>query len=48
LSRPAWLVAGECHRLRGEILARQGRLDEAETERRRAAEHHVHVAGSTE
>ncbi len=41
-------IAGECHRLRGEILARQGRPDEAQSERRRSVEHYVDVTGSTE
>ncbi len=41
-------IAGECHRLRGEILARQGRLEEAETARRRSVEHYVDADGSTE
>jgi len=41
-------IAGECHRLRGEILGRQSRLEEAEKERRRSIEHYVDVAGSTE
>jgi N-acetylmuramoyl-L-alanine amidase len=33
-------LAGECHRLRAEVLERQGRADEARQERLRAAEHH--------
>jgi hypothetical protein len=37
-------IAGECHRLRSEILARQGRPDEAQTERRRSVEHYVDLA----
>ena len=41
-------IAGECHRLRSEILARQGRADEAETERRRSLEHYVDLAGPSE
>jgi N-acetylmuramoyl-L-alanine amidase len=41
-------IAGECHRLRSEILARQGRPDEAQTERRRSAEHYVDVASASE
>jgi N-acetylmuramoyl-L-alanine amidase len=41
-------IAGECHRLRAEILARQGRPDEAETERRRSVEHYVDLAGAAE
>ncbi len=41
-------IAGECHRLRSEILARQARPGEAETERRRSVEHYVDVAGPSE
>ncbi len=41
-------IAGECHRLRSEILARQGRADEAETEGRRSLEHYVDLAGPSE
>jgi N-acetylmuramoyl-L-alanine amidase len=37
-------IAGECHRLRGEILARQGRPGEADEERRRSVEHYVDLA----
>ena len=40
-------IAGECHRLRAEILARQGRPDEAERERLRSVEHYVGGAGLT-
>lgn len=36
-------IAGECHRLRAEILARQGRLAEADVERRRSVEHYAGV-----
>jgi hypothetical protein len=36
-------LAGECHRLRGEILERQGRAQEAAGERARAREHYVAV-----
>ncbi len=41
-------IAGECHRLRGEILARQGRPYDAATERRRSVEHYVDVGGPSE
>jgi len=41
-------IAGECHRLRSGILGRQGRRDEAETERRRSVEHYVDVTSSSE
>lgn len=34
-------VAGECHRLRADILARQGRSEEAKRERLRSVEHYV-------
>jgi len=37
-------IAGECHRLRAEILALQGHPLEAETERRRSVEHYVGLA----
>jgi N-acetylmuramoyl-L-alanine amidase len=40
-------IAGECHRLRAEFLARQGRPEEAERERLRSVEHYVAVAGPT-
>ena len=40
-------VAGECHRLRATILARQGRPEEAERERLRSVEHYASVAGPT-
>jgi Flp pilus assembly protein TadD len=36
-------LAGECHRLRGVILARQGRAEEAERERLRSLEHYPPV-----
>jgi N-acetylmuramoyl-L-alanine amidase len=38
-------IAGECHRLRAEILGRQGRPEEAERERRRSVEHYPLAAG---
>jgi len=38
-------IAGECHRLRAAILARQGRSEEAERERLRSVEHYVDAAG---
>jgi N-acetylmuramoyl-L-alanine amidase len=41
-------IAGECHRLRSEILARQGRPDEAAMERRRSVEHYVDLAQPAE
>ena len=41
-------IAGECHRLRSEILGRQGRRDDAETERRRSVEHYVDLARPAE
>jgi N-acetylmuramoyl-L-alanine amidase len=41
-------IAGECHRLRAEILDRQGRPDEAQAERRRSVEHYVDLAGTAE
>jgi N-acetylmuramoyl-L-alanine amidase len=41
-------VAGECHRLRADVLARQGRTAEAATERRRASEHYVEMARPAE
>jgi N-acetylmuramoyl-L-alanine amidase len=37
-------IAGECHRSRAEILARQGRSEEAAIERLRATEHYVDLA----
>ncbi len=40
-------IAGECHRLRAGILARQGRAAEAERERLRSVEHYVSVASPT-
>jgi N-acetylmuramoyl-L-alanine amidase len=38
---PDSFLAGECHRLRAEILERQGHAQEAAQERLRAAEHYV-------
>jgi N-acetylmuramoyl-L-alanine amidase len=38
-------IAGECHRLRAEVLARLGRAEEAERERLRSVEHYVGAAG---
>lgn len=40
-------IAGECHRLRAAILARQGHPEEAERERLRSVEHYVGGAGLT-
>jgi N-acetylmuramoyl-L-alanine amidase len=46
---PDSFLAGECHRLRAEILERQGHVRDAARERLRAAEHYVSLkpAGAT-